>query len=216
MARAVIRTRPPKRKTYACTEKFGLPSLLTASPPCGAQAAGGGTLVRVTAVDPDDDRIRRYVLRRYAYDPQRRERRHVVLGAFDNPEELRRLMDQLSSDLERRRAKGEPIDRREHVSGVILEPNHARRQRDGRLLLAAMRHRVTISEEFLERLDLPPNIGLLRFRGRVGEPPPQQGRAWAGGRYRWRTRLRGTLPWFVVRWIPKGSGDCGNHQWYVV
>jgi hypothetical protein len=19
-----------------------------------------------------------------------------------------------------------------------------------------------------------------------------------------------------VRWIPKGSGDCGNHQWYVV
>jgi len=40
-------------------------------------------------------------------------------------------------------------------------------------------------------------------------------RAWTNGGYRWRTRLRAVLPWFVARWIPKGVDDCGNHHWYV-
>lgn len=37
-----------------------------------------------------------------------------------------------------------------------------------------------------------------------------------GGRYRWRTRLRRRLPWFLVdRGIAaKGAGDCGAHEWY--
>jgi hypothetical protein len=36
------------------------------------------------------------------------------------------------------------------------------------------------------------------------------------GRYRWRTRLRRHLPWFLVnRGIAgKGAGDCGAHEWY--
>ena len=36
------------------------------------------------------------------------------------------------------------------------------------------------------------------------------------GRYRWRTRLRRRLPWFLVnRGIAgKGAGDCGAHEWY--
>ena len=36
------------------------------------------------------------------------------------------------------------------------------------------------------------------------------------GRYRWRTRLRRHLPWFLVnRGIAgKGRGDCGAHEWY--
>lgn len=35
-----------------------------------------------------------------------------------------------------------------------------------------------------------------------------------GGRYRIRTWLRGNLPYFLSDRIPKGSGDCGNHEWY--
>lgn len=36
------------------------------------------------------------------------------------------------------------------------------------------------------------------------------------GRYRWRTRLRRVLPWFLVdRGIArKGPEDCGRHEWY--
>jgi hypothetical protein len=36
------------------------------------------------------------------------------------------------------------------------------------------------------------------------------------GRYRWRTRLRRGLPWFLVdRGIAgKGTDGCGAHEWY--
>jgi hypothetical protein len=36
------------------------------------------------------------------------------------------------------------------------------------------------------------------------------------GRYRWRTRLRRRLPWFLIdRGVArKGSADCGDHEWY--
>ncbi|MGA8015935.1 MAG: hypothetical protein WCB85_08470 [Candidatus Dormiibacterota bacterium] len=118
----------------------------------------------MTAVDPDDDSIRRYVVLRYAYDPQRRERRHRVVAAFNNEAEFRGLLDELNSDWARRRAEGQLVDRREHITGVVLEPNHARRQRDARLLHAAIRHRVAISEEFLERLDLPPSVFVRSHR----------------------------------------------------
>lgn len=36
------------------------------------------------------------------------------------------------------------------------------------------------------------------------------------GRYRWRTRIRRHLPWFLIDrgWAAKGSADCGDHRWY--
>ena len=133
-------------------------------PTCWRSSPRGGTLGYVTAVDPDDDSIRRYVVRLYAYDPDRRERRHRVVAAVDNEAEWRRLLDELSSDWRRRRAEGQLIDTREHITGVVLEPNHARRQRDARLLHAAIRPRVAISEEFLERLDLPRGVFVRSHR----------------------------------------------------
>ena len=36
------------------------------------------------------------------------------------------------------------------------------------------------------------------------------------GRYRLRTWLRGHLPYVLSDRIPKGSGDCGSHEWYRV
>jgi hypothetical protein len=35
-----------------------------------------------------------------------------------------------------------------------------------------------------------------------------------GSRYRWRTRLRGVLPGRLAELVPKGVGDCGEHEWY--
>jgi hypothetical protein len=34
------------------------------------------------------------------------------------------------------------------------------------------------------------------------------------GKYRWRTALRAHLPWALTGLVPKGSNDCGNHEWY--
>lgn len=33
-------------------------------------------------------------------------------------------------------------------------------------------------------------------------------------RYRWRTWLRGRLPWALVVLFPKGDKDCGDHEWF--
>jgi hypothetical protein len=35
-------------------------------------------------------------------------------------------------------------------------------------------------------------------------------------RYRWRTRLRRRLPWFLIQRgvAAKGKADCGDHEWY--
>jgi hypothetical protein len=117
----------------------------------------------VATVDRDDDGIRRYVVRRYARDPQRHERRHQVVAAFDNKREFRRLLDRLARDLQHRRDAGEPIDAAEHYTGVLLEPGHVRRQRDGHLLKRAIAHGVSLSDQQLERLDLPSNMALLRL-----------------------------------------------------
>jgi hypothetical protein len=38
----------------------------------------------MATVDADDDAIWRYIVRRYAHDPQRHERRHQIVAAFDN------------------------------------------------------------------------------------------------------------------------------------
>jgi hypothetical protein len=62
----------------------------------------------VAIVDPDDDGIQRYVVRRHAHDPLRHERRHQVVAAFDNEQEFRRLLETLADDLKRRRDAGEP------------------------------------------------------------------------------------------------------------
>jgi hypothetical protein len=118
----------------------------------------------VAAVDPEDDDIRRYVVRRYAHDPERRERRHLVVAAFDNEREFVRLINKLHRDLQRRRAAGEAVDRSEHYSGVMLEPGYRRRQQNAHLVRRAIQHGATISDELLERLDLPSNVAILRSR----------------------------------------------------
>jgi hypothetical protein len=112
----------------------------------------------MATVDADDDGIQRCVVRRYAHDPLRHERRHQVVAAFDNEQEFRRLLETLAGDLERRRDAGEPIDPLEHYTGLRLEPVYRRRQRDGRVLKEAIRRRVSISDEFMGRLDLPARI----------------------------------------------------------
>jgi hypothetical protein len=118
----------------------------------------------VAIVDPDDDTIQRYVVRHYAHDPERRERRHQVVAAFDNEMEFLRLFERLNEDLRRRREAGDPVEPSEHFTGVMLEPGYRRRQQDGRILMRLIRHGATISDDLLAQLELPRGMAYVRSR----------------------------------------------------
>jgi len=92
----------------------------------------------VAQVDPDNDEIDRWVVRRYAYDPLRHERRHQVVAAFDNEGQFMALLDQSREELQRRRDAGEDIDAQEHYSGVQLEAGYQQRQQNRRLIWRAI------------------------------------------------------------------------------
>jgi len=116
-------------------------------------------------VDPDDDSIERFVVRRYAYDPERHERRHQDVAAFDNQAEYRALINTLADDLLRRRAAGEADDPRETITGLRLEPGYKRRSRSGHLLSKAIRHGVSLPDAVMDQLELPSNMGVARSVG---------------------------------------------------
>ncbi len=129
---------------------------------------------RVARVDPDDDSIRRFVVRHYRYDPDRRERRHVIMAAFDNKREYKACMEETAADIRARRERGEPVGSTEHVTGEVQEPGYRRKQQNARLVERAMRHGVIPAE--LAKLEMPSNVGFLR-----AERPP------------WWRRLAGRL-----------------------
>jgi hypothetical protein len=118
-------------------------------------------------VDPADDAIERFVVRHYRFDPERHQRRHVVVEAFDNEHELKRSIHALRRALERLRAV-EPVDPKEHVSGVVWEPHHRELAANGRLLRRAA-DRGSIPRDLLS-LPLPPDVSLF------GEPPASTSR----------------------------------------
>jgi hypothetical protein len=77
------------------------------------------------------DSIERFIVRHYRYDPERRERRHVVVAAFDNEPEFRACMAGVQAEIRRRREAGEPVDPGEHVSGIVHEPGICAGRRTG-------------------------------------------------------------------------------------
>lgn len=117
----------------------------------------------MATVDAGDDTLTRYVVYRYCYDPDRHERRHRVVTAFDNEREFRQTLDRLSAELQNEKACGE-ADAREHYSGTVLEPGHQRRQQDARTLRRAIQHGAVISDEFLAPLELPRGVAVVRAR----------------------------------------------------
>jgi len=96
-------------------------------------ASGSGPYAsRVAQVDPDDDSIRRIVLYRYQFDPTRRQRRNVVVAAFDDEGEFRDFMDEQKELLDEQKAQGMAEDL-EYLHGTFKEPGHARRIKQRRM-----------------------------------------------------------------------------------
>jgi hypothetical protein len=92
----------------------------------------------VAQVDPDDDDIDRWVVRRYAYDPLRHERRHQVVAAFDNDSQCMVLLARSREQLQQRRDAGEDIDVHEYYFGVDLEAGYRQSQQNSRLIWRAI------------------------------------------------------------------------------
>ena len=116
-------------------------------------------------MDPEDDSIERFIVCHYRYDPQRRERRHVVVAAFDGEREYRAYFESVQADIRRRREAGEPVDASEHVSGRIYEPGYLRRAANGHLVMRALRHGA--AGPWIDEMELPSNISVSR-----AERPP--------------------------------------------
>ena len=125
-------------------------------------------------VDPGDDSIERFIVRHYRYDPQRRERRHVVVAAFDNEQEYRACMDSVQDQIKARRDHGEPVDPGEHASGVVHEPGYLRRAANGHLVSRAIRRGAAGS--WIEELELPSNMSVMR-----AERPADKRRPYGAG-----------------------------------
>jgi hypothetical protein len=121
----------------------------------------------VAAVDPDDDTIDRWVVLHYRYDPDRRERRQVVVAAFDNPDEFHADIHSRAEQLRAHAKRGEEIDGLEHITGHAYPAGYRRRQRDAHLLKRAIEHGVA---PIVEDLDLPPNVSVTQAVRRSVEP----------------------------------------------
>jgi hypothetical protein len=158
----------------------------------------------MAAVDPDDDDIRRYVVLRYVYDPERRQRRWYVVGAFDRRREGRSLYRSVHREFERRRAAGEVTDPFERYSGEVRHPGDRRRQQSNRLWRDASRRGVRL-EELTEKLGPPEGMVFLEPEGR-------------GRVVRFVSRLvRPTRPRFRDRSRDDRAGAHGSgDQWNVV
>jgi hypothetical protein len=158
-------------------------------PPAGWVCVPGGARLDVVArVDPEDDGLRRYIVRHYRYDPERHERRHVVVAAFDSRREFNACFRAVSREIERRKAAGEQVDPGEHVSGTVHEPGSRRRAANGRLVRRALRHSVAPGP-WLDELEMPANMAVFRApAGHVRQPrggPGRLIRSWlASRRYR--------------------------------
>jgi hypothetical protein len=113
-------------------------------------------------VDPDDDAIYRWVVKHYRYDPDRHERRHVVVAAFDNPDEFHAETEHRAALLRARRVRAEDVDPAEHITGRMYEPGYRRKQRNGHLLKRAMEHGVVPAR--IQDLELPSNVAVISAR----------------------------------------------------
>lgn len=105
----------------------------------------------------DDDDVRRDVVRRYAYNPVRHERRHQVVAVLGSRRAFERELDRTQAELGARHASD--VDPREHCSGVVHEPGHRWRAVHRRLVRRAVEHGVRPAG--LERLELPGSAAVL-------------------------------------------------------
>jgi hypothetical protein len=77
----------------------------------------------MTEVDPEDESLARWVVQRYRYDAERRERRNVDEVAFDTEKEFLSYVERAAGRLVQEKAAG-AAEEIERYSGVYRGPGH--------------------------------------------------------------------------------------------
>ncbi len=140
-------------------------------------------------VDVKADEVRRFVVYHYRHDPERHQRRHVLVAAFDDEREFVACLRSVQAHIDRRRARSEPVDRQEHATGQSYEPGHLRRAAIGHLVRRMIEHGVDPGPWVDER-ELPSTMSLIRAsvaagRATMVDPaPPGRGPLTAADRRR--------------------------------
>lgn len=88
-------------------------------------------------VDPGDDSISRWVLHHYRFDTERRQRRNVVVAAYDDEAEYEAALATYRRRIQKEIDSG-TRSAAEHVSGVLLRPGHRAAQARARTLRKAI------------------------------------------------------------------------------
>jgi hypothetical protein len=94
----------------------------------------------VAEVDPEDDSVGRYIVRHYAYEPARHERRHQTTVAFDDRMEFEAYIQGANARLRALQAVDRNVDPLEYYSGVFKPAGEDHHQRLRRIAQAAIEH----------------------------------------------------------------------------
>jgi hypothetical protein len=74
-------------------------------------------------IDPNDDSIDRWLVWHYRYDPERRERRNIVIACFDNRRAFTRFLERSKADLNEAQLAGR-ADKEERITGVMWKEGY--------------------------------------------------------------------------------------------
>lgn len=74
-------------------------------------------------IDPYDDSIDRWIVWHYRYDPERRERRNIVIAAFDNRRTFMKFIERSNVQLEAAKSEGR-ADKKERITGTKLKAGY--------------------------------------------------------------------------------------------
>ena len=103
----------------------------------------------MTQIDPFDDSVLRYVIRRHQYDPKTKHFHWFYESAFDNKREFTKKLQEAFDELGARQEKGQ-AHLKEQLTGEVLQignfrnskSNRQEREEEGRMYLASPRNRV--------------------------------------------------------------------------
>jgi len=118
----------------------------------------------MASVDPADDCVSRWVLQHYSYDPDRGQRRNVIVAAFDNRGEFGREMDRYAQLVRDASGTGQPPDG-EWVSGVEWPPGYHAEQAPARAVRRAVKHGAD-PRRLVDGGPLPPGMAVSRLSTR--------------------------------------------------
>ena len=112
-------------------------------------------------INRKDDTVWRWVIHRFQFDPSRRERRNVVVAAYDNEREFQTEFERHAQILRNDIAAGARSSR-ENLGGVVLEPGYLAASARGHNVRRAIEHGVSPGR-LLPTGPLPQNMAVLTF-----------------------------------------------------